>query len=140
VKKSLIYIYPFLHPNHSILIAYLQISYKKIVFLDIKNIEGAFIPPFPRQVTSMPTEKLVIMNMAEKNVLWSHFPTITPTLVTFAELHGVAVRNEVPMSFRNVKSLRLRTYFINVTLVSASAVKLAAAGAVAAPSDDHLLH
>jgi hypothetical protein len=65
---------------------HLEPSNKKILFLDSKNIEGAIIPPFPLQVTTMLTEKLVTMNMTEEILLWSHFPTITSTVVIISEL------------------------------------------------------
>jgi hypothetical protein len=86
-----------------------------VLFLEIKNIEGAFIASFPRQSYAYAYREPSHHEYGGKNLLWIHFPTITSTAATFAELHGVAVRNEVNVSFRNVKSQRLRTYFINIS-------------------------
>jgi len=75
-----------------------------ILFLDIKNIEGTFIPPFPPPSYACAYRDASHHEYGGKNLLWSHVPTITSTVVTFAELHDVAIRNEISVSFRNVKS------------------------------------
>jgi hypothetical protein len=112
LKQSLKCIHPFLHSNPSILIACFQLSNPpKIIFLDIKITEGAFIPPFAPPSYAYAYKDTSHHEHGGKNLLWSHFPTVTSTVVIFAELHDVAVRNEVSVSFRNFKSPRLRTFY-----------------------------